>query len=163
MPYVKRSPPPTESDQLISLVKERLGPNVQRPPHLRRGRPRYPKEIKAAALKKYVAGYCAREVGTELGTSHQTVLTWVRAAGLPVRRQGNASMQLNVARMIALFQNGIPCTMIAKVFNVSPDVVVDRIKKAGFKLHQGPMPMNYRPTIDHSLTHDKTSKGGTIQ
>ena len=79
----------------------------------------------------------AREIGAQFGTSRQTVLAWVKAAGLPRRGRGGVFKRLNEERMKVLYQDGIPCWLIAKVFNVSTAAVTRRMRRAGFKPQGG--------------------------
>ena len=80
-------------------------------------------------VAEYVAGTPAAELGRRYGVARSTVLTLLRAAGVPVLHPRLTTADR--ARVVALYGQGLPQTQIAAQLGRSPGAVWHVLHRAG--------------------------------
>ena len=129
-----------------NLASEKAHPTAVIPrPKSRTARPLKPAEADAL-IAGYKAGKTMKDLASEVGIDRRTVSTYLRRAGVAVRRGGLDQHQAIEA--IRLYGTGWSSGRLAARFDVSADNVLKALRKAG---------MDIRPQRGASTPKDQTA------
>lgn len=100
--------------------------------------PRAPKpppapRIKPLPIDEIIAAY-QRGVGAQHGVSSGTILKRLRAAGIPIRRQGDRTIHLPDDEIAARYEAGETCAAIAAAYDVAETTIAHHLRTRGITL-----------------------------
>jgi AraC-like DNA-binding protein len=105
-------------------------PRAPKPPPAPRTKPLPLDEIIAA----YQQGVGAKRLAKQHGVSSGTILGRLRAAGVPIRRQGDRTTYLPDTEIAARYQAGESCAAIAVDYDVAETTIANHLRNRGITL-----------------------------
>jgi DNA invertase Pin-like site-specific DNA recombinase len=89
-----------------------------------------PQRAREEAVTRYLSGATSAEIAVELRCSADTVLRWLRDAGVPLRRPGRRRRQdVDTMKIVKMHDDGMGWYLIGKELGMSHSAVRDRYRK----------------------------------